>query len=110
MHNGDAYGAPRALLILEAQAVLVRFLRDFAVSMIANIDALTVEQTLQRLDLSGRSIIKRLELKEFSWTQFAMTYYNVSTSSASRFSSVPPGKIATIISATEPQFDVVTIN
>ena len=101
MHNGDCYGAPRTLLILEAQALLSRFLRDFAISMVSNIDALTVEQTVQKLSLSGCSIAKRLEPKEFSWTQFAMTYYNVSTSAASQFLSASPGKGAAIVNAPE---------
>lgn len=104
VHNGDCYCAPRALLILEAQALLARFLRDFAISMVANIDTLMIEQTVQRLSLSGGSTAKRSEPKEFSWTQFAMTYYNVSTSPASPFLNAPPGKGAGIVSATETQF------
>jgi len=101
VHNGDYYGAPRALLILEAQALLARFLRDFAISMVANIDTLTVGQTVQKLSLPGGNIAKPSEPEEPSWMHFGITYYNVSTSPASHFLVALLGIDAAIFSAME---------
>ncbi|KAL8836359.1 MAG: hypothetical protein Q9170_002932 [Blastenia crenularia] len=76
VHNGDSYGTPRALLILEAQATLARFLRDFTTAMLADIDELTIEETSHRLATMSIHQNAPPQLEQPSWAQFSMSYYN----------------------------------
>lgn len=93
VHNGDCYGAPRALLILEAQALLARFLRDFATSMVANMDTLTTEQTVQKLYIPDGSMTKFSKPEQQPWMQFGMTYYSVRTTLTSPFPTAQKDKV-----------------
>ena len=76
VHNGDNYTTPRALLILEAQASLASFLRDF-VTKVLGADGLTVEETSEKLTLLAVDSRGQSEYQESSWLQFGMNYYNV---------------------------------
>ena len=76
VHNGDSYTAPRALLILEAQAILASFLRD-SVTKLLGADGLTVEETSEKLTLLAVDSRVPSQYQESSWLQFGMNYYNV---------------------------------
>lgn len=79
VHNGDSYGVPRGLLILEAQATLMRFLRDFVTSMLASIENLTVEEAFHKLALASTRPLEPPQLLQPSWMQLGLLYYNVSS-------------------------------
>lgn len=78
VHNGDAYGAPRALLILEAQSDLIKFLRDFLFSMLKSTDEYNMEVMTESLAQTALpSSIQPPLLEDPSWMQFGVSYYNV---------------------------------
>lgn len=77
MHNGDSYTAPRALLILEAQAIVARFLRDF-VTGIFGADCVAVDTTSGPLALTA--LINSSSVSQTPETrclEFGIDYYNV---------------------------------
>lgn len=76
MHNGDSYAAPRALLVLEAQASLASFLRD-SVTKLLGADGSTLEETSQKLALIAVDSREPSRYQESSWLQFGINYYNV---------------------------------
>lgn len=78
VHNGDAYGAPRALLILEAQSDLIKFLRDFVFSMLKSTDEYNMEVVTESLAQTALpSSIQPPLLEDPSWMRFGVSYYNV---------------------------------
>ena len=80
VHNGDCYSAPRALLILEAQASLATFLRNFVDDVLAGVDELTIEEDLGNFALASFENGDPLQTRDSPWVQVAMDYYNVSDS------------------------------
>ncbi|KAL8945974.1 MAG: hypothetical protein Q9222_007569 [Ikaeria aurantiellina] len=89
VHSGDAYGTPRALLILEAQATLATFLRDSTISILSDIDQLTIEEISQHFIKSHQRDASRKQ-ENPSWMQYGMTYYK------EPFSSPPVFNLHTI--------------
>lgn len=77
VHNGDCYTTPRALLILEAQATLARFLRDFVELVCTSVDELTIEETSRKFGLMSLETERSLQSQDSPWLYFGMDYYNV---------------------------------
>lgn len=78
VHRGDCYGAPRALLILEAQASLANFLRDFATATIANIQVMSVDGSAQKMaNMTIQATEASLNQVDSTLMQFGLSYYNV---------------------------------
>ena len=82
VHNGNCYVAPRALLILEAQACLIRLLHDFVISILADTHITSTEDSASELNRIDVLNFKQPPLLEdSSKMRFAMSYYNVCISS-----------------------------
>ena len=79
VHGGLSYGAPRALLILEAQAKLANFLYDFVKSMIASPDSSIPQAITERSSSNTPYFIGVKHNEGLPKGQFGITYYNVGT-------------------------------
>ena len=78
VHNGDCYGAPRALLILEAQACLIKLLHDFVTSILIDTNIGSTEDlTAKFTRIEVSTLIQPPLLEDSSKMRFAMSYYNV---------------------------------
>ena len=81
VHNGSCYVVPRALLILEAQACLIKLLHDFVISILATTNTTSTEDSTAELNHIDELKFKQPPLLEdSSKMRFAMSYYNVSMS------------------------------
>lgn len=96
VHNGDSYGAPRALLILEAQSLLVGFLRDFMTLMVANIEKLDAQQGYSE-------DYRRGMLQETSGIQPSITYYNQPFSPPPVFNTTTIDELLEIVSGKQAE-------
>ena len=94
VHNGDSYGAPRALLILEAQSLLARFLRNFMTSMVANIEKLDPQQAPTEYAQS----IALPDIEETSGVNPSIKYYNQPFSPPPIFNNTTIDELLEIVS------------
>ena len=78
VHNGESYGAPRALLILEAQSTLIRFLCDFVTSILKDLDQISPDRLSPQPTRDSKPPCppRPPQLEEPPGMKFGMTYYN----------------------------------
>ena len=99
VHNGDSYGAPRALLILEAQSLLARFLRDFMISMVDNIEKAKTQQA----SIKSAKTTALPDLEETSGIHLGITCYNQPFSPPPVFTVTTIDELLTIVSRKEAE-------
>lgn len=105
VHTGESYGAPRALLILEAQSTLARFLCDFVTSIVADIDKFGGHRVSPQPTMDSKPSFpaRPPQLEEPPGMKFGMTYYNEPFSSPPTFNRRTIDQLIEIVSGKQAE-------